>query len=234
ELKTPIAELRNLCEVGARWPADQAAVRRFFDDARAIALQMEHVVVQLVALARYDEGQEPLWTMPVRVPEVVAAAWKPLAREAAAKGLEFRQQISPALCFETDPDKFALMVANLLQNAVAYSPPGTAVVCTSEETDGRSSVTFSNRSDNLEPEDLAVMFDRFWRKDEARAGGRNAGLGLSLVRAMADLLGIEVATRLLSDKTFHITLSPQKRNWTSAPTTQAPSLPPGKAAPGMK
>ena len=207
ELKTPIAELRNLCEVGARWPGDRAAVRRFFEDARAIALQMERIVVHLVALARYDESREQLWTMPVRVPEVVDAAWKPLAREAAAKGLEFRQQISPALCFETDPDKFALIVGNLLQNAVAYSPPGTAVVCTSDETDGRSSVTFSNRAENLVPEDLAVMFDRFWRKDEARAGGRNAGLGLSLVRAMAGLLGIEVATRLLSDKTFRITLS---------------------------
>jgi signal transduction histidine kinase len=67
-------------------------------------------------------------------------------------------------------------------------------------------VSFSNRAENLEPQDLAVMFDRFWRKDEARAGGRNAGLGLSLVRAMADLLAIEIVTRLEPDKTFRITL----------------------------
>jgi signal transduction histidine kinase len=207
ELKTPIAELRNLSEVGARWPGDPASVRRFFDDAHAIALHMERIVVHLVALARYDEGREPRWTVSVPVAEAVDAAWKPLAREAAAKRLEFRQEISPALSFETDPDTFALMVGNLLQNAVQYSPPGTAVVCTSGETAVRSWVTFSNRAQHLAPEDLAVMFDRFWRKDEARAGGRNVGLGLSLVRAMASFLGIEIATRLDPDQTFRITLS---------------------------
>jgi signal transduction histidine kinase len=98
-------------------------------------------------------------------------------------------------------------------------------------------VTFSNRAENLELPDLAVMFDRFWRKDEARTGGHNVGLGLSLVRALADLLAIEVVTRLEPDKTFRITLyapaDAQKRNSASTPTPQAP-LPPGKAAPGKK
>jgi signal transduction histidine kinase len=207
ELKTPIAELRNLSEVGARWPEDRAAVRQFFEDAGAIAQQMERIVLHLLALARYDEGREQVWTTPVWVAEVVDAAWKPLTREAAAKRLEFRQQISRALRFETDPEKFALMVSNLLSNAVAYSPPGTAVVCASEETDGRASVSFSNRTENLAPQDLAVMFDRFWRKDEARAGGRNVGLGLALVRALAELLEIQIETRLDPDRTLRITLS---------------------------
>jgi signal transduction histidine kinase len=207
ELKTPIAELRSLCAVGARWPEDRVAVRKFFEDAEAIAEQMERIVVHLLALARYDEGREQVWTTPVRIAELVDAAWKPLAREAAAKGLELRQQIPRALRFETDPEKFGLMVSNLLSNAVAYSPPGATVVCASEQTDGRGSVTFSNRAENLEPQDLVVMFDRFWRKDEARSGDCNVGLGLALVRALADLLVIEIETRLEPDKTFRITLS---------------------------
>jgi hypothetical protein len=52
------------------------------------------------------------------------------------------------------------------------------------------------------------MFDRFWRKDEARAGVHRVGLGLALVRALADLLGIAIETRLLlPDRTFRVTLS---------------------------
>ena len=78
---------------------------------------------------------------------------------------------------------------------------GAVVGC--EETGGPN----SNRADTLEPQDLAVMFDRFWRKDEARTGGRNVGLGLALVRAMADLLAIEVETQILPDRTFRVTLS---------------------------
>jgi two-component system sensor histidine kinase QseC len=207
ELKTPIAELRNLSEVGARWPEDRASVRQFFEDAGAIAQQMERVVVHLLALARYDEGREQVWTTPVWVAEAVDAAWKPLAPEAAAKGLVLRQEIARGLRFETDPEKFALIVSNLLSNAVAYSPSGTAVVCESGEMAGRALVSFSNRADHLEPQDLAVMFDRFWRKDETRTGGHNVGLGLALVRAMADLLHIEIEAQLLSDRTLRITLS---------------------------
>jgi two-component system sensor histidine kinase QseC len=84
ELKTPIGELRNLSEVGARWPEDRQAVRQFFEDAKAIAQHMERVVAHLLALARYDEGRERVWTAPVQVAEIVDGAWKPLAREAAA------------------------------------------------------------------------------------------------------------------------------------------------------
>jgi two-component system sensor histidine kinase QseC len=207
ELKTPIAELRNLSEVGARWPDDQASVRQFFEDAGAIAQQMERVVVHLLALARVDEGREQVWRTPVWVAEVVDAAWKALTRDAAAKRLEFRQEISRDLRFETDAEKFSLVVSNLLANAVAYSPVGSTVVCASEETSARASVSFTNRAENLEPQDLGVMFDRFWRKDEARTGGRNVGLGLSLVRALADLLGLEVEAQLLPDRRFRITVS---------------------------
>jgi signal transduction histidine kinase len=241
ELKTPIAELRSLCEVGARWPEDRAAVQAFFQDARAIALSMERIVVNLVALARYDEGREQIWTAPVPIAEVVDAAWRPLARAAAARRLAYRQGIPPALCFDTDPDKFPLIVANLLSNAVAHSPAGTVIECAAGAEGGRPWVSFSNRADTLEPGDLAVMFDRFWRKDEARTGGRHVGLGLALVRAMADLLAIEVVTRLDPDRTFRVTLhgpagrarDAQKRYWASTPTPQMPVLV-EKAAPGKK
>lgn len=237
ELKTPVAELRNLCEVGARWPEDRVAVQEFFRDALAIALHMERLIGHLLILARSDEGREPMQTAPVRVAEVVEAAWRSLAPAAAAKRVEYRLQIAPALCFDTDRDKLELMVANILSNAVAYSPPGTAVVCASAQIDGRPSVSFTNRAENLEAADLAVMFDRFWRKDEARAGEGHVGLGLSLVRAMAALLGIGIVTRLEADRTFCISLcgpvDGQNRNSASRPTPQA-RVPPGKAAPGKK
>jgi signal transduction histidine kinase len=237
ELKTPIAELRTLAEVGARWPDDAAAVRAFFDDARAIALQMERTVVHLLALARYDEGQESIHAAPVKVVDVVEAAWKPLAAAAAERRLEYHQRVSPSLCFVTDPDKLHLMVANILSNAVAYSPPGTTIGCESSERDGRGSVSFTNRAQNLEANDVRVMFDRFWRKEEARTGGRNAGLGLALVRAMADLLSIEIVTRLDADKTLSITLcgpdDGQNRNCASTPIPQAPGAQ-RSAAPGKK
>jgi signal transduction histidine kinase len=143
----------------------------------------------------------------VQVAVIVDGAWKPLAREAAARELHLRQEVAPTLVFETDPEKFALIVTNLLSNAIAYSPRGTTILCESEETAGHASVSFSNRTDRLTAQDLPVMFDRFWRKDEARTGGHGVGLGLAVVRVLADLLAIGIETRLTADGTFHITLS---------------------------
>jgi signal transduction histidine kinase len=51
------------------------------------------------------------------------------------------------------------------------------------------------------------MFDRFWRKDAARGGGRNVGLGLSIVRAFSDLLEYDLETQLRTDGLLRITLS---------------------------
>jgi two-component system, OmpR family, heavy metal sensor histidine kinase CusS len=207
ELKTPIAELRNLSEVGARWPEDREAVRQFFDDTSAIAQHMERVVGHLLTLARYDEGRAAVWTAPVQVAEIVDSAWKPLAREAAARDIQLRQEIPATLHLDTDPEKFALIVTNLLSNAIAYSPLGTTILCESKETAERASVSFSNRAEHLDAQDLPVMFDRFWRKDEARTGGHGVGLGLAVVRALTDLLTIGVETRLTPDGMFRITLS---------------------------
>ena len=243
ELKTPIAELRNLSEVGARWPEDRASVRQFFEDAGAIAQQMERIVVHLLALARYDEGREQVWTGPVRVAEVVDAAWKPLAPRRCRQGARVPTGDRPrAPHFETDPEKFALVVSNLLSNAVAYSPPGSTVVCASEETSARASVSFSNRTENLEPRDLAVMFDRFWRKDEARTGGaqRGVGTGAGAGPGGSSRHRDRDAAPSRPDVPHHALearrgLKPdQKRNCTSARTTQPPPLASGNAGPGKK
>lgn len=51
------------------------------------------------------------------------------------------------------------------------------------------------------------MFERFWRKDEARTDGRHAGLGLSLVQALADTLSLKVSSVLDKSRRFSIMLS---------------------------
>ena len=207
ELKTPIAELRNLCEVGSRWPEDSAATRRFFANALAIGLQLESIVVQLLALARYDEGGQDVRVGRVVVSSIVSETWRPLEERAQEKRLTFQNRVQPGAVVETDREMFRVVLSNLLSNAVDHSRPGTAVTVHLDKAGGRSSLTVSNYAAGLDHDDLAVMFDRFWRKDSARAGGRNVGLGLAIVQAFSDLLGFEIETRLQPDNLVQITLS---------------------------
>ncbi len=207
ELKTPIAELRSLGEVGARWPEDPEMTRKFFEDARGIALQMERIVVHLLALARFDEGQEVIELVQVPIAAECDEAWQRCTAQAKERSLGFRNLVPDDASLDTDPDKLRMILSNLLSNAVEYSRPGTLVSCELTRSDRATTLSVSSSPTDLDPQDLKVMFDRFWRKDAARSGGRNVGLGLAIVRAFADLLDLTLEACLDADGLLRISLS---------------------------
>ncbi len=202
ELRTPIAELRAACEVGERWPDDVESTRAFFRDTRMIALQLEAIVTTLLALARCEEGQGSVKTRRIKLQSLVRACWQQAAVGAAEKQLEFRERIVNDLTVECDEDKLAIILRNLLENAVAHSEPGTSVECGSGATAEGIELRLVNTARDLDQSDLAHVFDRFWRKDAARTDRRHAGLGLSIARAMCEALGIQLRVDLRDGMLF--------------------------------
>ncbi len=65
---------------------------------------------------------------------------------------------------------------------------------------GTLEVAVANPAPLLDPGDLPFLFERFWRKDPARTGSLHAGLGLSLAKAFAELLGLSLTAELDSGK----------------------------------
>lgn len=196
ELRTPLAELRALAEVALRWPEDSSRHLDNFEEVREIALQMERIVVNLLVLARCDGQQQAILRSEVRLRELVRSCWNGLRREADERGAVLDLDIPETLAMVTDREKLSLILSNLLSNAVAYGPAGGAVTCSAVAAGGKLTLQVSNATTALLPEDLPRIFDRFWRKDPARSGGQHAGLGLTLVSALCDLLGIAVEARL--------------------------------------
>jgi len=206
ELRTPIAELRSLAEVGSHWPDKREMVLQFFDDVHAISLQMEKTVSHLLALARFDSGLEIARKTQVHLEAVVDTAWRHQAREAAKKNIVLALDVPPSLTLRTDPDKLELMLLNLLGNAVGYSPPGSTIRCFAQAQHQGITLTVANPTVHLQQTDLPMLFDRFWQKDPARTGGKHTGLGLALVRAFAELLEIEIAVHLDGAGCLHFKL----------------------------
>lgn len=186
ELRTPIAELRSLAEVGVRWPEDLASTRRFFTDVHEIAGRMERVVVDLLLLARCHAGVEKAQRRPVRL--------APLVRSQAGAD-RVAIDVPEGLVVDSDPLKLSLIVSNLLDNALAYAAPGGAVRCVAEGRDSRFRLEITNPAEPLTEEDMRNLAEPFWRKDRARSPEGHSGLGLSLVTALAQLLGLEVSFR---------------------------------------
>lgn len=195
ELRTPVAELRTLAEVGKRWPEDRSAVVGFFDDVHAVALRMERLIGNLLALARHESGGERLELGDVDLVGLLACVRERLAPAAAQRHVTVElPPTTPPVLVTTDGARLETIVENLLTNAIEHGPTGATVTC--HVGADPPDIRIVNPSPDLEPGDLPRLFERFWRKDGSRTGDGHAGIGLALVRALADSLGLEVVASL--------------------------------------
>ncbi|MEE8290092.1 MAG: ATP-binding protein [Candidatus Tectomicrobia bacterium] len=207
ELRTPLAELRTLTEVGIRWPHDVDAVTQYLTDAHAISLHMERIVVSLLTLARCESGTQQVRPQPINVRELLHASWAIVARLAQEKALTFQCEMPSTCSVASDPDMLLTVVSNLVSNAVTYSPPQKAIHCVAAVHGGTMRLTIRNSTEGLTPEDIPHIFERFWRKDPARTAGDHTGLGLAIVKVLSELLDLSVHATLDQENNFAITIS---------------------------
>ena len=202
ELRTPIAELRALAEVAIKWPNDASAEQNY-RDALQIATQMEGLVTSLLAIARGDAGALSVQMSEIDFARVVREAWASYESAAASRRLVVEWDVPAALIIRSDRALLAPLVGNLFSNAVAYTPEGGTIRCRITTIDDSTILSISNDSEWLCAEDLPHLVEPFWRKDPARGGATHTGLGLALVNAYADALGLTV-TPSLDDGVFSI------------------------------
>lgn len=206
ELRTPIAELRSLADVGLMWPGDDQAATAAFKDTRAIARQMESIVTHLLAIARCESGKPSLVAETVDVRKLIEDLWRPFAPRAAEAQLQVALEVPPDQTIESDRAMLSSILNNLIDNAVTYTPRGGSIrIAFQREQSIRRFIVINNVND-LAPEDLANLFERFWRKDASRSSSEHSGLGLPLCKAFADSLGMTLHAQLLGKDQLAMTL----------------------------
>jgi two-component system, OmpR family, sensor histidine kinase MprB len=190
ELRTPLASLRTNIEVLQRSPTLAPFEReRLLKDVISQVEQLTRLIQDLIDLARGDQAPQEMED--VRLDWIVAAA----VQRAATNW--------PALQFSTDLSESVVVgqagrldraVSNLLDNAGKWSTPGQVVEV--RVTDHE--VTVRDHGPGIDRADLPYVFDRFWRAPGAR-GMPGSGLGLSIVRQVAEVHGGTVAAELPAD-----------------------------------
>lgn len=186
ELRTPLAELRSLTKCALKWPETRNPTTD--RDALAIAVQMQAMVASLLALVRGEQQQLGAQPQPVDLAALAEETWRPLAARAHERQLTVTWERAPAHA-PADAALLRSILGNLFENAVDYTPVGGEVRIRLENTAAGAQLRIRNATDNLGADDVAKMFDRFWRKEEARSGGKHFGLGLSLARMFAQAMG---------------------------------------------
>jgi two-component system sensor histidine kinase MprB len=177
ELRTPIATLRANVELLADPGALDADDRvELVADVRDELESMTSLVGELVELARGEE----LDVAPsrFRLDEVVQAAVDRAARR--APDVSFRTRLEPSLVTGV-PERVERAVANLVDNARKWSPPGETI----DVSVHNGLVEVRDRGPGIAAEDLPLVFNRFYRSAKAR-GMPGAGLGLAIVKQIAD------------------------------------------------
>jgi signal transduction histidine kinase len=208
ELRTPIAELRALAEVALKWPeAREATTDR---EALAIAVQMEGVVTRLLALLRNEHAQLPVLTEHVHLAPLIESVWRPFAERAADKQLKVTRTVRDGAEVETDPVLLRSILTNLVDNAMEYTPHGGTVRVEAKAGTTQFTMQVVNTCNDLTAEDVSHFSERFWRKDSARSDPKHSGLGLSLVKAFSERLGLQFEARLVDPSTLSITVTGPK------------------------
>jgi len=207
ELKTPISELRTMSEVGREWSDEREMVEGFFGDLVDLADDMERTVTNLLTLAHLDAGNRVVSFESVNLSELVDAVWKRLENDAQHRRITMDNKIPGEINVKTDRDKLTLILVNLISNAVSYAAEGSTITVDTMEVGDSVRLSITNIATDLTEQDLEVMLERFWRKDQSRTGGRHAGLGLSLVKELATVLNLRIRSLLDSGSHFTLTLS---------------------------
>ena len=182
ELRTPLTTIRGNTEFILQTPnLDAKTTREAMEDIAGEARRLTRLLDHMLALARADAGFE-LEKKTVRVEEL----WADIARQArfwaGGRKLELSGRYPPGKLVEASTDYLSQLVFILLDNAFKYSPPGTAVeLAMREEPQGRLELTVADRGTGITPGDEELIFNRFYRGQEARAK-EGSGLGLSIAR----------------------------------------------------
>jgi len=197
ELRTPLAALRTTLEVAASRERSAPEYRSAIGDAVAIALQMQALCENLLALARLDSGPLPARREEVGLRALVQDCWRQFEAPAGARGLKFENEIAPTAAVVSDREQLRLVISNLLSNAAAYTTLGGTIRVRATGGDAPvATVLEVHDSGPTIPDDvLPHVFERFFRGDATRSDGVHCGIGLSLARGVAEALGLSLTGR---------------------------------------
>ena len=208
ELKTPVASILALAETMQDAAAnDPAAMEHFAARVEQEARRLSRLVTDLLDLSRL-EGQTPDRS-PVALDRVVAEEAERLRPRTDGASLRLVVDSEPEVRVPGSESDLGLLVHNLLDNAIQYSPDGGEVRIAVRARDGQAEIRVTDTGIGIASRDLDRVFERFYRVDPARSRATGGtGLGLSIVRHVAESHRgtIEVRSVLGAGSTFIVRL----------------------------
>lgn len=200
ELRTPLTSIISFGELLRGEAGLSREALAFLDVIDRNASRLLRLVGDLLLLSQIESGVIPLELAPVSIPEVTAEAVRNATPAATGYGITFETSAGRGPVIQADHLRLLQVLDNLIANAVKFSHPGDTVRVRSA-WDGRTwRIDVADSGIGIPPGEIGRLFDRFVRASNARTSGRpGSGLGLSVVKAIAELHGGRVTVDSVLD-----------------------------------
>jgi signal transduction histidine kinase len=189
ELRNPLSVIRGNLEamLDGVYPLDIEHLAPVHEET----MLLQRLVEDLRLLSLADAGQLRLIRADVDVGGLLAGVADSAQAVAADRGISLSFDVpQDALVVDGDADRLRQVIGNLLGNALRYTPEGGAIALRVRPAGDRVRIIVSDTGAGIPAEDLAQVFDRFYRGDAARArASGGSGLGLAIARALVEAHG---------------------------------------------
>jgi signal transduction histidine kinase len=207
DLRTPLTRLRASAEIALQGGAPPEAAREALADC---AEESDRVLTMLNALMDITEAQSGMMTLHrqrVSVAELLEQVLELYSLVAEEKRITLRTELEGPGEADLDPNRMRQAFANLIDNALKYTPAGGDVFVRCAATAAAVTVTFRDTGIGISPHEQPRIWERLYRGDRSRSE-RGLGLGLSLVKAVIEAHGgnVTVTSEVASGAEFTVIL----------------------------
>ncbi|MBI2799888.1 MAG: sensor histidine kinase [Gammaproteobacteria bacterium] len=218
QLRTPLAVLLSQVELGLR-QKEPAAWKETLEKVYAVTKRTTRIANQLLSLARAEPAvwrDHPLQLVDLRA--LVQAAASDWVNRSVASGQDLGLELHSA-CTMGDPVLLHELLSNLVDNALKYAAPNGRITVRTLVHEQRPTLVVEDDGPGIAPHERAHVFERFYRIEGTR--GEGCGLGLAIVREIADTHGAIVTLREQPDTRgtyISVSFSPAPPDSVTAPT----------------
>jgi len=197
EMRTPLTAIQGMSELMAQFDLDPERSREMSIAIHDEAKRLTHMIGEYLDITRLESGTTALRRAAVRIEALVERTLLMLDPLAAERGIRLTRRLDssvpPVLA---DADLLSRAIANLVSNAVKYSPPKTEVVISAAKAANGVSIEVADQGYGIPESSVNRVFEKFYRVPRVQdVDVPGTGLGLALVREIAEMHGGSVAVR---------------------------------------
>ena len=194
ELRTPTAVILAECEYAKQNAKSTEDYAESIEVIERQARRMSELISKLLNITRMDQGTHQAAFERANLSELAEIVTDETAM-AAGKAVELKKEIEGGVYANIDVGLMTRLVQNLVENAIKYTPEGGHVTVSLRREGDALALAVADDGIGIAKKDLPHIYDRFWQADASRGADRGSGLGLSMVKQIAEAHGGSISVK---------------------------------------